>query len=95
MKARIVFFDGTWIIGSRVSFWDIFKSGMRETSGTHHWWVEDVGIMNLGVRQIDVGDRIAIPISSMKYCVFAEEFYGDGTTIDKELRIVRGKAHRL
>jgi hypothetical protein len=83
MKAKIVFQDGSWFIGRRVNLWEQFI--MPETPNTYHWIVLDVGYMNVGPRQIDKGDRIAVPISSMKYCVFARDFYEDGTTKSKEL----------
>lgn len=69
MRAKIIFHDNSWIIGRRVSWWDIFKSRMPETQGTHHWWVEDMSGEFVGVAREIIGERVAVPISSMKYCV--------------------------
>jgi hypothetical protein len=70
MRAKIVFHDGSWIAGRRVSNWEIFKSHMPETQGTHHWWVEDMSGEFVGVTREYISERVAVPINSMKCCVF-------------------------
>ncbi len=82
MRAKIVFQDGSWFIGRRVSGWEILKSRIPETQGTHHWWVEksSIGYEIEGIEDTEsdrvvyknklIGERVAVPISSMKYCVF-------------------------
>lgn len=76
MRAKIIFHDNSWIIGRRVSWWDIFKSRMPETQGTHHWWIEECNGFDLGdVEMKELMNhkvRIAIPINSMKYLVFVK-----------------------
>jgi hypothetical protein len=79
MKAKIVFHDGSWIIGCRVSWWEILKSRMPETQGTHHWWAEEWSESNALIGRGESLDRIlchkvrvAVPINSMKYCVFVK-----------------------
>jgi hypothetical protein len=79
MKAKVVFQDGTWFIGRWVNFWE--QLVIPETQGTHHWMVRNCGNNS----ELHVGDRVVVPINSMKYCVFAKEFYKDGTTVGKGL----------
>ena len=75
VKCKIVFNDGTWIIGRRVNFWERLK--IPETFGTHHWIVLEVSPTYIypSVKKYNdlrdyIGKRIAIPIVSMKYLVF-------------------------
>jgi hypothetical protein len=67
MRAKIVFQDGTWFIGRRVNLWEMML--MSETNGTHHWIVQNSGNNS----ELHRGDRVAVPIDSMKYCVFAQK----------------------
>jgi hypothetical protein len=63
MKCKIVFNDGSWIIGRRINFWEWLN--LKETQGTHHWIVLD---SNDDMKEY-IGKRIAIPIIAMKYLV--------------------------
>ena len=59
----IEFLDGSYIKGVRK-----WHFPFRETKGTHHFIVEDFARCN----SIHKGDRIAIPISSVKYFVLGK-----------------------
>ncbi len=69
MKVKIVFNDDSWIIGHSLSFWDILRSRITETHGTHHWWVEDMSGEFVGIAREVIGYRVAVPINSMKFMV--------------------------
>jgi hypothetical protein len=66
MRAKIIFHDNSWVVGRRISQWEIIKSGITETQGTHHWWVEDMSGEYVNVARNIIGERVAIPINSMK-----------------------------
>jgi hypothetical protein len=73
MRCKIVFQDNSWIIGRRVKWWETIF--LPETTGTHHWIVEDWSEGNQYIigrtdGRTLIGMRVAIPIDSMKYMVF-------------------------
>ena len=69
IRVKIVFHDDSWMICRSLSWWEIFESRITETQGTHHWYVQDMSGEYKEVYKDIIGQRIAVPINSMKYMV--------------------------
>lgn len=78
-ESKVVFQDGGWFVGRRVNYWE--RLVIPETHGTHHWIVTNNGTEI----HLQRGDRVAVPIDSMRFLVLADSFYADGSSRSKAL----------
>jgi hypothetical protein len=65
MIMKIVFLDGSWVIGDRK--WAYYN----ETPGTHHYWILDSSKTEDGIKVYSdiIGKKVAITIANVRYFV--------------------------